>query len=95
MNLDKEISRGIQAERILNDPIYVEAMDKVRNGILNAIVDAPIRDREGVHELKLMLKLLKDVDMNIREVVQTGKMALIQSEQDRKIARLKGLKVYG
>jgi len=97
MNLNEEIQRGEHAELLVNNPMFIEAFKTLREGILNAIEEAPIRDREGVHELKLMLKLTKDVQAHIVGIVETGKMAKIQLEQEAKINRLQkaGLKVYG
>lgn len=61
----------------------------MRDGIISALVDCPIRDREGAHELKLMLKLLGDLEGNIKRVIDTGKMAAIQLERDQKITEFK------
>ena len=97
MNLYEESQRGERAEKLLGNDLFVEAFDKLREAILNSIEEAPIRDRDGVHELKLMLKVLKDVKGHIIQVVETGQMAKIQLEQQEKLDRLNksGLKVYG
>ena len=97
MNLNEESQRGQNAEKLLGNELFAEAFDKLREAILTSIEEAPIRDKEGVHELKLMLKVLKDVKGHIIQVVETGKMASIQIMEQEKLDRLKksGLKVYG
>jgi hypothetical protein len=72
---DKEqINRAAKAQALLNDPELTAAFDSVRIALLQRIEAAPIRDREGVHELKLQLKLLADVRANLQAVVNTGKV---------------------
>lgn len=82
MNVAEEQRRGEQAAQVLDNPIYQESWQSVRNGIIAAWETAPIRDKEGHNELKLMLKLLTDVQRNIETVMQTGKMAQIQIERE-------------
>ena len=66
--------RAAKAQALLNDPELTAAFSAVRENIHKLIEEAPIRDREGVHELKLMLKLLSDVRANLQSVVNTGKV---------------------
>lgn len=89
MNLNEEVQRGRDAQLIIENPIFAESFALVRAGIVNAWADGPIRDKEGAHELKLMLKLLTDVEANIKRVMETGKMAVIQLERDQKVAEFK------
>lgn len=89
MNLHEEVQRGQDAEQLLEHPVFKEALASVRAGIINTWADAPLRDKEGAHELKLMLKLLGDLELNIKRTVDTGKMAKIQLERDSKIAEFK------
>lgn len=67
-------TRAAKAQALLDDPELAAAFDGVREALLTRIEAAPIRDREGVHECKLMLKLLADVRANLVSVVNTGKV---------------------
>ena len=69
-----QISRGLKAQALLADPELTEAFVAVRASLLRKIEECPIRDREGVHELKLQLKLLSDVRANLHSVVNNGKV---------------------
>ncbi len=82
MELTEEQRRGELAKLILDSEIYKETMQTVRDGIIQSWESCPIRDKEGANELKLMLKLLGDVQRNIETVMQTGKMASIQIERE-------------
>jgi hypothetical protein len=68
------INRAIKAQALLEDEELIEAFTAVRESLLRRIEECPIRDREGVHELKLQLKLLADVRANLSAVVNTGKV---------------------
>jgi hypothetical protein len=80
----EEVDRGARAKRLLEDPTLVEAFANVRTAILERIEAAPIRDREGLHELKLMLKLLRDVRGNLEQAVSNGKIARLDIERERR-----------
>ncbi len=64
-------------------------MKAVRDGIIEKWEAAPIRDIDGQHELKLMLKLLGDLQNNIKNFVDSGKLAKIEIEEDRKVKEFK------
>ena len=88
MDTNKELERGNDAKRLLENPIYQEAIDALRNGIVDKWRSAPIRDKEGMHELKLMDKLLTDIEGYIKAIADTGKLADIQLEREKRMAKL-------
>ncbi len=78
--------RAVKAEMLLNDPELISAFESVRVSIFQRIEACPIRDKEALYDLRLMLKLLGDVKANLQSVVNTGKVI----EQRRTVlARLK------
>ena len=81
MNLNAEVDRGAKAEKLLNDPILDEAFGLVRTAIIEKWEVTPLRDRDGAHELKLMLKLLGDVRANLEQAVADGKLAAAELKQ--------------
>ncbi len=86
MNLTKDLDRALLAKQLVDNPIYIEAMNAVRAGIITQWENSPIRDTEGQHELRLMLKLLTDLQHNINRVIDTGKLAEIEIERKRKMS---------
>jgi hypothetical protein len=75
VTLRDDLDRGVKAEKLLNDPVLNEAFDLVRQAIHERWEASPMRDRDGAHELKLMLKLLGDVRANLEQAVTDGKLA--------------------
>jgi len=89
MDSELEIARGLAAKQVLENTIYIEAYTSVRDGIIGAWENSPLRDKDGQSELRLMLKLLGDVRRNMESAMTTGKMASIQIERDSPIKRIK------
>ena len=87
MSLEQEAGQGLQAERLLEDLSPYLAM--VREAIVQKWESSPVGDKEGQHELRLMRKLLGDVEANIKTAIETGKLARIQIEQESMLDKAK------
>lgn len=96
MSLEQDSRRGHEAQRLLENEIFREAMDGIKDAIMQKWIDAPIADLQGQHELKLMHKIAQDFEANIIRVLKSGKMADFEiesirkrDEMNRKIARFR------
>lgn len=75
MSIERDLERGAHADRLLKDVMLSEAFDNVRKAIHERWEHAPLSDREGQHELLLMLRLLNDVRSNLEQAVADGNFA--------------------
>lgn len=75
MTKEAEITAGTRAQRLLEDEVLTKAFTDIRAAIIERWESAPIRDVEGQHELKLMLRVLSDVRSNLELAVHNGKLA--------------------
>ena len=75
VNLIKEADRGTRAKTWLEDGMTLEVFGKLRESIHSKWAESPIEDREGQHELRLMLKLLDTLHAHATDVAVTGEMA--------------------
>jgi len=89
MNVYEEDARGRQATELLENPMFREAVDTLRQSLVDKWLSSPVRDIEGQHELRLMTKLLGDIEVYITNIAKTGKMAAIQLEKEHNAQRLK------
>ena len=80
-NVYKELEAGSRAEALLRDEAYQTAVRSVREGIHLRWAESPVSDVEGQHELRLMLKLLDDLEKNIEQAVSSGKIAAVQEKE--------------
>jgi len=81
MDKEKEIQRGQQAKRILEDPIFVEALQKVSQELDLEWINSPIRDTEGREKIYMMKKMLNVLHVQLQSVMETGKLASKQINQ--------------
>jgi hypothetical protein len=75
VSIEEQLERGARAKHVLDNPVFQEAFASVRQAILDKWENAPLSDREGKHELHLMLKLLNDVRGNLELALADGNMA--------------------
>ncbi|ANS04562.1 hypothetical protein [uncultured Mediterranean phage] len=75
MDLEKEQQRGHRAKQILEDEIFVEAIQKVSSELDQEWINSPIRDTEGRERIYMMKKMLNILLVQIKSVMETGKLA--------------------
>lgn len=76
--INNEITRGKEAEYLLNHEIIREAFDKTRQGIIDSMSSSPLGDEKTHNRLVIAMQLLNQVERCIRTVAETGKLAAIQ-----------------
>tara|TARA_R100000781_G_scaffold110535_2_gene76051 strand:+ start:525 stop:770 length:246 start_codon:yes stop_codon:yes gene_type:complete len=81
MDKEKEIQRGHRAKAILEDPIFVEALQKVSQELDLEWINSPIRDTEGREKIYMMKKMLNVLHVQLQSVMETGKLASKQINQ--------------
>lgn len=80
-----EIKRGERAGEVLNNELYIEAFAKVREGIIQSMAVSPLGDSETHNRLVIAMQLLNQIEKSLKDVMQTGKMAAIQTSDKRKL----------
>lgn len=85
MTPEQTLERAGRAEKLLADPLLIETFEMMRAQILTNIENAPVRDHEAVHEMHLMLKLLRGVRVNLEQAVRDGKVVIATLEQKRRL----------
>ena len=81
MDLEKEKQRGIKAKQILEDEIFVEAVQKVSSELDNEWVNSPVRDTEGREKIYMMKKMLNVLLVQLKSVMETGTLASKQIDK--------------
>lgn len=84
MSLDQDLRSGAQAESLLSNPAFKKAIEEVEQTIHEAWAACPVRDVDGAHQLRLMLKALTDVRGVLESCVDNGNAARIEIERLRK-----------
>ena len=82
-----EIKRGERANEVLENPLFKEAITKVREGIINSMSISALGDSETHNRLVIAMQLLNQIEKSLKDVVVTGKMAAIQTTDKRGLFR--------
>ena len=81
-----KIDRAQKAERILNDEIFQEAFESVRQALLQKFESAPVGDTDGIMKVRLCLKLLSDVRANLDAVLRDGKVEEFNIQEKKRLS---------
>ena len=69
--MDKE-QRAQEAHYILTHVLVREALDDMRKDIMDKLESCPLRDRDGQHELTILLQILKRFEQEFKTHIETG-----------------------
>lgn len=81
------MEEAARARTVLDSEAYQTAYKAVRDAIVEQWEKCPIRDREGAHELKLMLKIHSDIKGHMERAVEVGKFAAEELSKPRNIGQ--------
>jgi hypothetical protein len=79
----EEIKLGEQAAQILENPVYIDAIAKVRENIVSSMTASPLGDEKTHNRLVIALQLLNQINKQLTDVMQTGKLAAIQTDRPK------------
>lgn len=81
-----KIQRAEKAQRILDDEIFKESFESVRQALLQKFETAPVNDAEGMVKVRLCLKLLSDVRANLETVMRDGKVEAFNIQEKKRLS---------
>jgi hypothetical protein len=79
----EEVKRGEQAAVVLDNPLFKEAMTKVKENIVNTMATSPLGDEKTHNRLVIALQLLNQIEKQLTDVMNTGKLASIQTDRPK------------
>lgn len=71
----RDATRGQEAQQVLSNQAYIEAIDQLRQDVVKAWKACPIRDTEGQRLYLQLAKLTDKFDAILAGYVETGKLA--------------------
>ena len=81
MTLDEEIQRGGDAAVLIQNPLYVEAMSKLKKEVIEKWSECPARDVEGREWLWQHYQVTLKFEQIFQELINTGKMATVMKRE--------------
>lgn len=82
MNPHERAARGERARVMMEDELFVEVMDTMRQKLADEFRNCPLRDKEGLHEIHRMMRTLDGFEANFMAIVNDGKQAVVQIEHE-------------
>jgi hypothetical protein len=79
--MNPEIRRGQEAERVLAEPLLVEAFAAIEESVVGRLRRVDVGDEDGQRDLVVTLQLLGKVKQYITDVVTTGRMAALEEQR--------------
>lgn len=89
MNQLEEVKRGEEAQRLMDHPLMKEALGNVRSGLMEAMNNSAMGDEKTHNKLVMAVQILNRIEAHILDVMQTGKLAVIQLDRENTIQKLK------
>lgn len=74
-NEDEEFRKGQDAERFVNDPIYVTAFEDTKKQLVDLLFQTKVSEQEERDRVYITIKALEHVEQHIQSVINTGKLA--------------------
>tara|TARA_R100000773_G_C4211814_1_gene111201 strand:- start:1130 stop:1366 length:237 start_codon:yes stop_codon:yes gene_type:complete len=74
MTPEQEKQRTELAKSILDNPVFQDAIKQIKQELYGEFLNSPARDSEGREKIYLMGKMFDLLLVNIRSVMETGKL---------------------
>ena len=71
---DKEEKRSLEAKQILEHPLFIETINKIRHDLANEWLNSDIKNSEQRENIFIMRRMLELVVMQIQSIMETGKI---------------------
>ena len=75
--------RAENAKRILENPVYREAIDGLREHYRDMIENTSMVEAKEVLEVRKMLHLLRTVEQHIEQVLKDGEFEVLQYQEQK------------
>ena len=73
--------REEKAKRILQDPLYIESFDIMKEDLMNRWNSSGSIELEARESIWLAMRLLDKIQGHLKSIIETGHMAEIMSKQ--------------
>ena len=76
-------AKADRAKELIRDPILIEAFQMCRERYRDLIEETPVSDDGALLDIRKMLHLLREVEQNLHQVIETGNLEEFPSHDQR------------
>ena len=81
--LQSEVSRSEKAKLVLQEPIFVEAIETLKKLYSQSLLNTGVNEQDAREKLWLAFQIVQKVEHHFIEIMETGKLAKKQLEDFR------------
>lgn len=89
MNPNQEISRGVLAQQVLDNPIYIEAITATKANLFNEWASTKWYQGKKRQEIWRMYRAAEALEVSMQRVMQTGKLGRATIDHNEKLKSVK------
>jgi hypothetical protein len=75
LSAEERISKGDQAQTILDNPVIQEVFEKLESGYINAWISSGLGDSAKREQTYLLLRVLEEFKFEINSMITSGRFA--------------------
>ena len=84
MTNDEQRIRGIAAQRIMEEPLVIEALEKMERSVIDTLKTTSNLDKEDLERLWVTLRLIGKFREQFVGIMESGRMAEFEISSKRK-----------
>ncbi len=81
MTPEDEITKAQEVQMILTNPVYKQAWEQIRDGIISAMNQSAMADQVTHSRLVMALQIVNKLQKSFETTMETGKLAQMQLEK--------------
>ena len=90
--LEQRLYLGDRAREVIENEVFVDAFTQIQNEVIEQWTNSPARDAEGRERLWTYLQMLKRLQAQLQQTMESGQLARIDLEHKRTLVdRARGM----
>lgn len=90
--LEQRLYLGDRAKEVIENEVFVDAFAQIQNEVIEQWTNSPARDAEGRERLWTYLQMLKRLQAQLQQTMESGQLARIDLEHKRTLVdRARGM----
>jgi hypothetical protein len=81
--LEQRLYLGDRAKEVIENEVFVDAFTQIQNEVIEQWTNSPARDAEGRERLWTYLQMLKRLQAQLQQTMESGQLARIDLEHKR------------
>jgi hypothetical protein len=90
--LEQRLYLGDRAKEVIENEVFIDAFTQIQNEVIEQWTNSPARDAEGRERLWTYLQMLKRLQAQLQQTMESGQLARIDLEHKRTLVdRARGM----